>query len=320
MRRREFLLAGAGAAAWPLAARAQQAEQVWRIGVLLPQPEAIMAGFYDELRQFGFVEGKNLVIDRRGFALGYDRFATVAAELVNANVDAILCGGEGAARAAQAATRVIPILVVTDDIRGTGLVNSLARPEGNITGISILAGDLDGKRLELLIDLVPDVRRVALLSDAQANTPRQLQSLKEAAEARGIELSIHSVTRREDILPAIETAKAEGAAALNVLASPFLHGNANIIIERVSALGLPAVYQWPEIAEQGGLLGYGPRFSEIFRQWARQLVKVFSGTKPAILPVEQPTKFELVLNLTAASRIGLVVPPGFLVRADKVVE
>jgi putative tryptophan/tyrosine transport system substrate-binding protein len=161
---------------------------------------------------------------------------------------------------------------------------------------------------------------VALLSDGQANTSRHLQSLKEAVQLRGIELSIHSVTRREDILPAIETAKAAGAAALNVLASPFLHGNANIIIEQVTALGIPAVYQWPEIAEQGGLLGYGPRFSEIFRQWARQLVKVFSGTKPAILPVEQPTKFELVLNLTAASRIGLVVPPGFLVRADRVVE
>ncbi len=291
-----------------------------RISVLLPLPPNIMAGFFVELRQLGFVEGENLIVDRRGFSARYEQYPVLAAELVEAKVDAIMCGGEAAVRAAQAATRTIPILAIADDMIGTGLVPSLARPGGNTTGISILAGDLDGKRQEILIDLIPGVRRIAALSDAHTNTPGQLRALQEAAGTRAVELSIHPVDRPQEIAPAVAAAKAAGAAALNVLASPLLHDNVPTILARTAELRLPAVYQWPEIAEQGGLVGYGPRFSEVFRQWARQLQKVLAGATPADLPVEQPTKFELVINLKTAAALGLEVPPTLLVRADQVIE
>ena len=320
MKRRAFIALLAGAALWPLTPSAQQGERVRRIGVLLPLPPGILAGFFDELGRLGFVEGRNLTVDRRGFSTPYEQYPAIAAELAAAKVDAILCAGEAAIRAAQAATQTIPILAVADDMVGAGVVASLARPGGNTTGISILAGDLDGKRQELLLDLIPGARRLAALSDAHTNTPGQLQALQDGARTRGIELSIHAVQRPQDIAPAIEAAKAAGAAALNVLASPFLHDNAPTIIARTAALRLPAVYQWPDLAEQGGLAGYGPRFAEIFRQWARQLAKVLAGTAPADLPVEQPTKFELVINLKAAQALGLEIPPTLLVRADHVIE
>ena len=180
---------------------------------------------------------------------------------------------------------------------GAGLVRSLAHPGGNTTGVSILAGDLDGKRQEVLLEFFPEVRRLAVLSDAQNNTPAQLQALLDIARARGVEISVHRVERNEDIDSAIDAAKAAGAQALNVLASPLLHGNRRAIFARTIDLRLPAVYQWAETAQDGGLLAYGPRFTDVFRQLARQTVKVLRGAKPAELPVEQPTKFELVVNL-----------------------
>jgi putative tryptophan/tyrosine transport system substrate-binding protein len=320
VKRRAFIAGLGSAAAWPLAASPQPVNRIQRIGVLLPLPPAIMAGFFDELRQLGFVEGQNLFVDRRGFSARYDQFPVIAAELVNSKVDVILCGGDAAIRAAQQATQTIPILAVADDMVGAGLVESLARPGGNTSGISILAGDLDGKRQEVLLDLVPNIRRLAALADGQTTTARQFEVLRDAARVRGVELSIHTVDRPENIVPAIDAAREAGAEALNVLASALLHENSRIIIERTVALRMPTVYQWVDIAEQGGLVAYGPHFSEIFRQWARQLVKVFAGIKPADLPVEQPTKFELAINLKAAAGIGLKVPPAFLARADEVIE
>jgi putative ABC transport system substrate-binding protein len=203
---------------------------------------------------------------------------------------------------------------------GEGLVRSLAHPDGNTTGVSILAAELDGKRQEILIDFFPAARRMAVLADAQTTEPARLEALEDAARMRGVTLSIHSVQRREDIDPAIEAAKAAGAAALNVLASPLFVGNRDAIIARTTALRLPAIYHWPETAQDGGLLAYGPRFSEFFRLWARQLVKILRGAKPADLPVEQPTKFELVVNLKTAKAIGLEIPPTLLARADEVIE
>jgi putative tryptophan/tyrosine transport system substrate-binding protein len=199
-------------------------------------------------------------------------------------------------------------------------VAALARPGGNTTGISLLATELDGKRQEILIEAVPGLRRMAALADTDTTSPRQLQALQDAARARGAELSIHRVAKAEEIAPAIDTAKASNAAALNVLASPLLFANRQVIIERAGTLRLPAIYQWPEVAEQGGFIGYGPRIVQLFRDLARQLVKTLRGTKPADLPVEQPTKFELVINLQTAKAIGHEVPAGLVLRADKVIE
>ena len=319
--RREFVaLLGGAAAAWPTGSQAEQRERVSRIGVLVPLPPTVFAPFFSELRQDGFIEGRTLSVDRRGFDVKYDEFPTIITELVKAGPDVILCGGDAAIRTAQAATSSIPIVAITDDMVGAGLVRSLAHPGGNTTGVSILAGDLDGKRQEVLLEFFPDVRHLAVLSDPQNNTPAQLQALLDIARARGVEISTHRVERNEDIGSAIDAAKAAGAEALNVLASPLLHGNRRAIFARTIDLRLPAIYQWPETALEGGLLAYGPRFTDVFRQLARQTVKVLRGAKPVELPVEQPTKFELVVNLRTAKAIGLDFSPTLLARADEVIE
>jgi ABC-type uncharacterized transport system substrate-binding protein len=320
VKRREFMTLLGAAATWPLAARAQQPERLSQIAMLVPLPASAFVPFFNELRQLGLIEGQNLAVDRRGFDARYDRFAAIAAVLVKAAPEAIVCGGDAAIRAAQVATSTIPIVAITDDMVGAGLVRSLARPGGNTSGVSILAADLDGKRQEVLLEFIPGVRRLAVLSDAQNNTRAQLQALLNAARAHGIELTIHRVERDEDVRSAIDAAKAGGAQALNVLASPLLHGNRWAIFARTGELHLPAIYQWPETAQEGGLLAYGPRFSDVFRQLARQTVKVLRGAKPAELPVEQPTKFELVVNLRTAKALGLDFSPTLLARADEVIE
>src|SRR5262249_51010967 len=265
IRRRGFItLVGGAAAAWPLAARAQP-ERTRRIGVLAPLPATVFAPFFSELRLLGFIEGQNLAVDRRGFDARYEELSTIAAEIIKAGPEAVLCGGDAAIRAAQTATSTIPIVAITDDMVGAGLVRSLARPGGNTSGVSILAADLDGKRQEVLLEFIPGVRRLAVLSDAQNNTPAQLQALLDAARGHGIGLTIHRVERDEDVRSAIDAAKAGGAQALNVLASPLLHGNRRAIFARTGELRLPAIYQWPETAQEGGLLAYGPRFSDVFR-------------------------------------------------------
>jgi len=244
----------------------------------------------------------------------------VAAALTAVGVDAILTGGPQSTRAAQKATRTIPILAVSDDLLLEGLVGSLAHPGGNTTGISILATELDGKRQELLTDLFPAARHIAALADPSVTAPEQLRALQDAARTHNIELSIHFVSTPEEIPGAIEAAQAADAQALNVLAAALLNANQRLIVERTATLKLPAIYQWPEIAESGGLAAYGPNFNKLGRQRARQLVKLLQGTKPADIPVEQPDKFELVINLRTAKEIGLVVPPALLDLADKVIE
>jgi putative ABC transport system substrate-binding protein len=323
MRRREFIaLLGGAAATWPLAARAQQSGRGYRLGILHNQgPQSPQfPPFYDELRRLGFVEGQNLIVDARGYALRTEQFPAVAAELVSAKVDAILAGGTAAARAAQAATRTIPILTLNDDMVGHGLVASLARPGGNITGISILATELDGKRQEILMEMIPAARRMAVLADANTALAPNMRALHEAARARGVELSIRTIARPERIGPEIEEAKRNGAEALNVLASPLLYTRRLDIFERAEALRLPAIYQSPEFAEEGGLIGYGPRLTQMFRQLARQLAKVLRGERVGEVPVEQPTTFGLAINLQTAKAIGFEVPPSLVLRADKVIE
>jgi putative ABC transport system substrate-binding protein len=319
MRRRELIGLLGGAAAWPLAARGQQGA-VRRIGVLVPLPPVAFAPFFGELGRLGFIEGQNLTVDRRGFDAQYDQFSAIAADLVRAGPDAILCGGDAAIRAAQAATSSIAVVAITDDMFGAGLVRSLARPGGNTTGVSILAADLDGKRQQVLLEFFPAARRLAALSDALNNTTAQLQALRDAAQASGVELVVVRVERDDDIGSSLEAAKRQGAQAINVLASPLLHGNRRAIFARAAELRLPAIYQWPETAQEGGLLAYGPRFTEVFAQLARQMAKVLRGAIPATLPVEQPTKFELVVNLRTARGMGLDFPPALLARADEVIE
>jgi len=216
---------------------AQQAGRIYRLGILHNQgPQAPQfPPFYDELRRLGFVEGQNLIVDGRGYAVRTEQFPTVAAELVKAGVDAILCGGAAAARAAQEITRTIPILTLTDDMVGQGLVASLARPGGNTTGISILATELDGKRQEILMEMVPAARRMAVLADANTAATQNMRALQDATHARGVELTIHVVERPERIVAAIEEAKRQRAEALNVLASPVLVARRFDIFERTIA-------------------------------------------------------------------------------------
>jgi len=324
VRRREFItLLGGAAALVPLTGRTQEVGRTYRIGGLSPSPRDAphYVAFFDELRRLGFIEGQNLSVDGRGYGVRNDQFMEIAAELVKAQVGTIFCAGDVAIRAAQRATATIPIVAVTDDMVGSGLVRSLANPDGNTTGVSILATELDGKRQDILMEAVPGLRRMAALADSDTTAPGQLQALQEAARARSIELSIHRVARSEEIVPAIDAAKTSGAAALNVLASPLLHANRRVIIERAAALRLPAAYQWPETADEGGLVAYGPRLIQIFREMlAPQLVKALRGTKPADMPVEQPTRFEFVVNLRTAQAIGHDVSVGLVLRADKVIE
>jgi putative tryptophan/tyrosine transport system substrate-binding protein len=324
MRRREFItLIGGTAAAWPLVTMAQETGRTYRIGGLSSSPRdaPFVIATFDELRRFGFIEGENLTIDWRAYGQRIELIPDFAAQLVNAHVDVILVLGNTAIRAVQQATATTPILGVTDDMVGSGLVNSLARPGGNTTGISILSPELDGKRQEILIEAVTGIRRMAALADSRTSTLPQLQALQDAARAHGHELSIHRIVRPEEIPEAIDAAKASGAAALNVLASPIFFSNRRVIMERVAAVNLPAVYNWPETAEEGGLLAYGPRIVQIFRGLvAPQLVKLLHGAKPADLPVMQPTKFELVINLKTATALGLTIPESLLARADEVIE
>jgi putative ABC transport system substrate-binding protein len=275
---------------------------------------------FDELRRLGFIEGQNLAVDPRGFGLREQQFRETAATIVKSAPDAIVTAGGPSTRAAQEATKTIPILGTADDMVAEGLVASLARPGGNTTGVSLLAPELDGKRQDILMDAVPDERRMAALADPAISTPQHLQALQEAVRQRGVELAIFSARTLEEIVPAMNQAKAAGAAALNVLATPLFFFNQRVVIERAAALQMPAMYQWPEMAEAGGLAGYGPRITEWYRQLARVLAKVLRGAKPADLPVEQPTNFELVINLQAAKAIGHEVPAGLVLRADKVIE
>jgi putative ABC transport system substrate-binding protein len=324
MRRRQFiaLLGGAAAAlsapcrAWP-----QEPGRTYRLGVLAnaPRNAAHWVAFFDELRRHGFIEGVNLsILD--GFSAPTDRVDTIAASIVEARPEVITTGGATLTRVVQRATQTIPILAFSDDLLAEKAVASLAHPGGNTTGMSIMATELDGKRQEILLELVPAARRIATLADPDVTSPQQLQRLNDAAKARGLTLAVHLVGDADGILSAIDAAPADGARALNVLASSLFNRYRAQIVERVAARRLPTMYQWPETAEEGGLIAYGPRFVSIYRQYALQVIKVLKGAKPADVPVEQPTKFELIVNLKTAKAIGLDVSPTLLSRADQVIE
>jgi putative tryptophan/tyrosine transport system substrate-binding protein len=324
VRRRDFItLVGGAAGAWPLAALAQEAGRTYRVGALSVGPRHSPASdaMFDGLRRSGFIEGQNLTIDWRQYSTHIDRISEFAADLVKSKVDVIYANGDAGIRAAQRATTTTPILGTTDDMVESGLVKSLARPGGNTTGTSFLSGELDGKRQDILIESVPGLRRIAALADSNRTAGSRLQALKEAAQVRNVGLSIHQIAKPEEIPAAIDAAKTSGAAGLNILASPTLYSSRQIIMQRVAALRLPAIYQFAEEAEEGGFVAYGPRVVQVFReQMARQLAQLLRGAKPADIPVEQPTKFELVVNLKTAKAIGLTMSESFLARADGVIE
>jgi putative ABC transport system substrate-binding protein len=321
--RREFMaLLGGAAAAGPVAARAQEAERVYRLGAMIPvgrETPAIMA-FFDEMRLFGFIEGKNLAVVPNGFGVRNDELVERAKALVDATPDAIISGPDNYTRVLQQATRTIPLVAMTEDMLRAGFVSSLARPTGNITGISLLSPELDGKRQEILIEAVPTARKMAALADSTVTPQGHLVSLQDAARRRGVELLVFGVARRDDIAAAIDAAKAGGAQAINLLASPLFTVDPHDLIGRIASLRLPAMHQWPEIAEEGGLMGYGPRFTQVFRQRARQVARILRGAKPSDVPVEQPTHFELVINVKTAQSIGHEIPAALVLRADKVIE
>jgi putative ABC transport system substrate-binding protein len=278
--------------------------------------------FLDELRLNGFIEGQNLTVVPGGMNVRTEQIAQAVEALVNAAPDVIFTGPDIYTRAIQGATRTIPIIALSGDFLEAGLVASLARPGGNTTGVSIFAPELDDKAQGILMEVAPNAHRMAAIADAtmQRSTPPYFQALKDATRSRNVELSIFTVATPEEVEPAIDAAKSSGAEALNFLAAPIFFTYRKAIIEHVAAVRLPAVYQQPEIAEDGGLVGYGPRVSQNIRQAARLVVKVLRGARVADLPVEQPTKFELVINLKSAKSIDYDVPAGLVLRADKVIE
>ena len=238
--------------------------------------------------------------------------------MVKAAPDVLLGSREVATRALQAATQSIPIVGSADDMVAAGLVTSLSMPGANITGMSMLSPELDGKRQDILIEAAPSARRMAALVDARQTRQSHTKALQDAARVRGVELSVVGIERPEQIAPAIDAAKASGAQAVNVLASPLWYSSG--IFERMAATRLPAIYQWVEMADEGGFAAYGPRLIPIYRQYARMVAKILRGAEPADIPVEQPTHFELVINLRAAQAIGREVPADLVLRADRVIE
>ncbi len=322
MRRREFIALMGASVTWPFAAMAQQAGRTYRLGCLLPLPRdaPLNVAFFDELRRRGFIEGQNLTVEFRAYGQHFDVLPQYAAELVKARVDVMSVAGDDAVYAVQQATKTIPIVALVSDMR-SGLVNSLARPDGNTTGVSILAFEADGKRQDLLIEAVPGLRLMAVLTDTNFTNAAKLDELQKAARTHNIEFSIHRVARGEEIAAAIESARASGATALNTTASPLFYAYRHLIMERAAAARLPTIYEFAETAEEGGFAAYGPRLNELFLDiMPRQVVQLFRGTKVADIPVQQPTKFELVINLKTAKAMGVTVPEALLVRADKVIE
>jgi putative ABC transport system substrate-binding protein len=322
IKRREFITLLGGAASWPLTAAAQEPGRNYRIGFLTPtaRESPSIAAFFDELRRNGFVEGQNLTVLAEGFAYRNDQIERIVASLVAASPDAIITGPELPLRALQKATRTIPVIGMTEDMVGEGFAASLPRPGGNITGVSLLSPELDGKRLEILGDAAPELRKIALMADSNTAPPAHLAQLQRAGESRGLEVVVRSVARRDDVIAAIRDVKAADAQAINFLATPMFSVNAEAFIAEATHLRLASIYQWPEDAEVGALLSYGPRITDMFRILGTITAKVLRGAAPADIPIEQPTKFELVVNLKTAKAIGVEIPNNLLLRADKVIE
>ncbi len=321
MRRREFItLLGGAAVTWPLAAAGQQG-RLPVVGVLRPNPrdvETFAEPFRHYMKAIGWEEGRNIRFQFVWMEGHSERAPALADEFVAQNVDLIIPFGDPATRAAQRATQSIPIVAMTDDMIGSALAASMARPGGNTTGVSILASELDVKRLEIVHEYVPQARRIAALADPTTISPRA--QVTSAAHDLGVELVWFEARSPDEIGRTLDAVVAAKVEAVNVLASPLLFAFRRQIIDRMRDVSLPAIYQWPEMAEDGGLLAYGPRILLCWRHVVGLVDKVLRGAKPADLPIEQPTKFELLVNLKTANAIGMTISPTLLLRADAVIE
>jgi putative ABC transport system substrate-binding protein len=325
MKRREFItLLGGAAAAWPLAARAQQAGKTYRIGWLQPGPipDPWVNGFRQGLQEFNYVEGKNLIIEYRWGDGSFDRLPAMAGELVGLNPDVIISVNTAALLALQKLTTTIPIVMLgTADPVGLGLVRSLARPGANITGMSVMAPELSQKRLEFLKEVVPNLDRVAVLSNP--GNPAVILALQETqAAAQALGLTLHSVDVHEpsEIDLALSAIAREPPGALVLLIDTMIHSQRVPIVAFAVKHRLPTISPFREFAEAGGLMAYGPQLPDLLRRAVGLIDKILRGERPANLPVQQPTKFELVINLKTARALGLTVPDKLLAIADEVIE
>jgi putative tryptophan/tyrosine transport system substrate-binding protein len=324
VRRRQFIRLIGGAAVCPLAARAQQ-PKLPTIGLLYPTtvssaPERT-AAFVQRLRELGWTEGRNVLIEYRWGEGRAERAVEFAAELVRLKVDVIVTSGVPATVAAKKATAAVPIVfaVISNPV-AVGVVDSLARPGGNVTGLSNQSADLAAKRLELLSEVVPGLRRLAIIANVENPDPAlETEEIEAAGRALGLEVATAKLRRAEDIKPAF-TALQGRMHALYVVADPLVNANFARIHTLATAARLPTMYNNRQHVEQGGLMSYGPNFLDLWRRTAEYVDKILRGSKPGDIPVEQPTKFDLVVNLYTAQALGLTIPPTLLARADEVIE
>jgi putative tryptophan/tyrosine transport system substrate-binding protein len=325
MKRRDFIKIVGGACATPAfsVAWSQEPGRTRRIGILGEDRALTDArgrlnwrAFFEELAAGGFIEGTNLQVDRRGFVP--TALDTVANELVRARPDVIFAIATPVAHAAKRATHSIPIVAMADDLVSSGLVGSMARPEGNVTGVAIFAFQLDLKRLELLHEAVPNAKRIGILADP--DQLRRPDKLDRAARDLGIEIVLFTAKSNEEIIDAIDAMNAKSIDAVNVLASATLSTAHPLIVDRLTSQKLPSIFQWPYGAEEGSLIAYGPRLDGINRQCGRQVAKLLRGSKIADVPVEQPTELVLAINLKTAKALGVIIPSTLLSRADQVID
>lgn len=310
----------------PTAAFAQQQGRVWRVGMLetlsATSNAANLDAFRDGLRELGYLEGRNFILEYRSSDGQDKRFVELATELVRLNVDVIVARGSPASLAAKNVTSTIPIVMsrAGDPVR-SGLVTSLARPGGNITGLSSQSVDTEAKRLELLRDLIPGLKRIAALSNmGTPNSPPQWKEIETAARSLGIESRLLDVRRPEDLPTAFAAASREHADALVVGQDGLLQSNRKRIADLAMSHRLPAIFRSMEFVEAGGLIGYGPHYADLYRRTAIYVDKILKGARPGDIPIEQPTRFELVLNLKTAKALGLAIPQSILLRADQLIE
>src|SRR3974390_78387 len=326
MKRREFITFVSGAAAWPLAAQAQQPERMRRIGVLLPGTPTSFApranAFVQGLRELGYVEGETVAFEWKWGEDRTERLPQLAEELVRLDVDAIVTGGTTAAKALKNATRTVPIVMaIIGDPVAVGLAQSLARPGGNATGFSILAPDLSGKRLQLLKEVLPGLSSVAVISTV-TNPQSQIELKETQAAAKILDIVLHSIQVSDEVSveSAFDAIKQASAQAVIVLTDAILYSQRNKIASLAAANRLPGMYNFGGLEEAVGLISSAPRDAVLFRGAATYVDKILKGANPGDLPIEQPTKYELVVNLKTAKALGLTIPPSLLARADEVIE
>ena len=306
--------------------QAQQPAKVPRIGFQLDSPVAAVAarieGFRQGLRELGYVEGKNIIIEWRSSEGKVERRAEIAAELVRLKVDVIVSAGPTVTRAVKEATSTVPIVMSQDpDPVGSGFVASLARPGGNITGLSALSPEMSGKQLEIMKEILPKLSRMAVIGNS--TNPGDAQVLRETVLAAGVYevyLRYLDVLDAKDIEPIFRAAAKGRADALLVLGNPILNSHRQQVVDLAAKHRLPTAYARPEFIEAGGLMYYGTNYNDLYRRAAIYVDKILKGAKPGDIPVEQPIKFEFIVNLKAAKQIGLTIPPNVLVRADKVIR